>query len=178
MRIAFKPLSMIVAAAGLGLALAMPLAAKAMEVAQYRKLLEETVKEAVSGAIGNPDATTARLEQALKLAIDGAKAFVAKEPAHDKVFAALIGDLDKLKQKPADDVEAEWGEDGKQFAANGFDLKKNDQFSAAKSYVDVIVHPTLAISLLNEFRKSKDAALLARIKAELVEAVEHADHLK
>lgn len=178
MHIALKRFSMILAAAGLALAFAVPSGARAMEVAQYKKLLEETVKEAVSGAIGNPDATTARLEQALKLAVDGAKAFVAREPAHDKVFAALLGDLDRLKQKPADDVEAEWGEDGKQFAANGFDLKSNDQFSTAKSFVDVIVHPTLAISLLNEFRKSKDAGLLARIKAELVEAVEHADHLK
>jgi hypothetical protein len=42
----------------------------------------------------------------------------------------------------------------------------------------VIVHPALAISLLNEFRKSKDSGLLARVKAELVEAVEHADYLK
>lgn len=164
-------------AVALGLAAGTALHAGAMEVAQYKKLIEETVKEAVSGTIGNPDATAARLEQALKLAVDGAKAFVAKEPAHGKVFAALLGDLESLKQKPADDVEAAWGEEGKQFAANGFDLKKHDQFSTAKSYVDVIVHPTLAIALLNEFRKSKDQALLGRMKAELVEAVEHADHL-
>lgn len=153
-------------------------AASAMEVGEYKKLLEATVKEAVSGSLANPDATIGRLEQALKLAIDGAKAFVAREPAHGKVFEALIGSVSQLKGRPADDVEAEWGEDGKQFAAHGFDLKKHDQFSAAKSFIDVIIHPTLAISLVNEFRKSKDAVLLDRMKAELVEAVEHADHLK
>ncbi len=60
----------------------------------------------------------------------------------------------------------------------GFDLKQHDQFSVAKSFCDIIVHPTLAISLLSEFRKSKDKALLERMKGELVEAVEHADHLK
>lgn len=163
-------------------AMALPFAASstalAMDVGEYKKLLEATVKEAVSGSLANPDATIGRLEQALKLAIDGAKAFMVKEPAHGKVFEALIGSVNQLKGRPADDVEAEWGEDGKQFAAHGFDLKKHDQFSSAKSFIDVIVHPTLAISLVNEFRKSKDAALLDRMKAELVEAVEHADHLK
>ncbi|MBL8701606.1 MAG: hypothetical protein JNK67_24715 [Alphaproteobacteria bacterium] len=170
--------ALAVALANLILPALRPVPAHAMEVAEYKKLLETTVKEAVSGSIGNPDATAARLEQALKLAIDGAKAYVAKEPAHTRVFDALIGSIESLKSKKADDVEAEWGEDGRQFAAHGFDLKKNDQFSTAKSHVDVIVHPTLAIALLNEFRKSKDAALLDRMKAELVEAVEHADHLK
>jgi hypothetical protein len=113
----FKHIKAIAFVAGLGIVCGSPLPAPAMEVAQYKKLLEETVKEAVSGTIGDPDATVARLEQALKLAIDGAKAFIAKEPSHQKVFGALIGGLDKLKRMPADDVEAEWGEDGNQFAA-------------------------------------------------------------
>lgn len=162
---------------GLTLALMPPGAARAMDVAEYKKLLEATVKETVAGSIANPDGTVARLEQALRMAIDGAKTYIGKDPTHAKVFTALIGSVDQLKRKSADDVEAEWGEDGTQFAANGFDIRKNDQFSKAKSFIDVIVHPTLAIALINEFRRSKDKALLDRVKAELVEAVEHADHL-
>lgn len=177
-RLMTRRLALVTATTAAVLPFAAPSAAMAMEVVEYKKLLEATVKEAVSGSLASPDATIARLEQALKLAIDGAKAYVAKEPTHGKVFTALIGSVNQLKLRTADDVEAEWGEDGKQFAAHGFDLKKNDQFSVAKSFIDVIVHPTLAISLVNEFRKSKDAALLERMKAELVEAVEHADHLQ
>lgn len=159
-------------------ALAAPAAAaQAMDTVAYKTQVEETIREVISGNFPSIDKTLARQDELIKIGIAGAREFAEEKPEYAKLMQLTIGNVDAMKKLEPEQLEEQWGDGSEAFKAAGFDVTKLSQFSAARSHTDTIIHPTTSFVLLSLYKKTGDKALLEQAKSELVEVLEHLQHL-
>jgi hypothetical protein len=150
-----------------------PTWARAMDIATYKSLVEETLKELVSGKIADVDATIRRQENLMEIGKAGCTEYAGKEPKFAKLMQSAVAGADAMKSMSPDDLEAAWGDEGSRGDAVGIPLKSLDQFSKARSYLDTVVHPATAYIWLKQYKTKKDKQALERAKGELKEVLEH-----
>eukprot|EP01037_Dinobryon_pediforme_P012900 gene12900-13001_t len=156
------------------LALALPPTASwAMDVATYKSLVDETLKELVSGKITDIDTTLHRQEKLMEIGKTGCAEYAGKEPKYAKLMEAVVADADGMKTMSPDNLEAAWGDEGSRGETFGIPLKSLDQFSKTRSYLDTVVHPATAYIWLQQYKTKKDKQALERAKGELKEVLEH-----
>jgi hypothetical protein len=156
------------------LALALPPSwARAMDVSSYKSLVDETLKELVSGKIADIDATLHRQEKLIEIGKAGCTEFAGIEPKYAKLMALVVASADGMKAMLPDDLEAAWGDEGSGGDTLGVPLKSLDQFSKTRSYIDTVVHPATAFLWLQQYKTKKDKQALERAKGELKEVLEH-----
>jgi hypothetical protein len=159
-------------------ALATPVvAAQAMDTVAYKTQVEETIREVISGNFPSIDKTLARQDEIIKIGVEGAREFAVDKPEYAKLMQLTIANVDTMKKMELEQLEAQWGDGAEAFKAAGFDITKLSQFSAARSHADTIIHPTTSFVLLSLYKKTGDKALLEQAKSELVEVLEHLQHL-
>lgn len=164
------------AAAAFGVVISICAAQAALDVSAYRRLAEETMREAISGKVDDVETTLRRVDAIIAIAVDGARSHAREVPADAKVLEFVVANIAKMKSLGLDDLEAQW-HDGAAFKEIGVDWKKVDQFGKLASLADAIIHPVTAHVLLREYAKSRDAKLLDRVKEELNEVLEHVKKL-
>jgi hypothetical protein len=161
----------------LAAALAAPFAAQAMDTVAYKTQVEETIREVISGNFPSIDKTLARQDELIKIGVEGAQEFAVEKPEYAKLMQLTIANVDTMKKLDPEQLETQWGDGAEAFKAAGFDVTKLNQFSAARSHTDTIIHPTTSFVLLSLYKKTGDKALLEQAKSELVEVLEHLQHL-
>lgn len=147
--------------------------ATAFEVSRYEALTKETIQELVAGKIANPDATLARLKQAMEIGITGCKEYIAKHPEDAPILSKVIIEAPGMTKMTAEQLEEAWGDDGTAGDSVGRPLKTVDNNGVTRGFMDLVVHPARAYDLVVEFGKSHDVHALEEAKGELVESLEH-----
>lgn len=147
--------------------------AAALEGARYESLTKETIQELVAGKIASPDATLARLKQAMEIGIAGCKEYIAKHPEDAALISKVIADAPGMTKMSAEALEEAWGDDGMAGDSVGRPLKSVDNNGVTRGFLDIVVHPARAYDLVVEFGKSHDVHALEEAKGELVESLEH-----
>jgi hypothetical protein len=148
----------------------------AMDTLLYTKLANQTIEEANSGHIANVDRSISVQEDLIKLGIDGSKEYIKRHPEHANMLQLVINHADKMKSMSLDEIEDQWHE-GKYLKTQGYDLDEMDHFGELFSLMDSIIHPATSYISLNEYKRTRNPALLNRTSAELIEVMEHVSHI-
>lgn len=150
--------------------------AEAFDKSGYQKIIEDVVKEVISGRFTDIDATLQRLNAAILIGSEGAKERAAAVPSDAGLMQFVVKSAEEIKKTPVDKLEDEWGEGAKAFERAGFKRNAATQFKAAESYADIVVHPATSWAYLSAWKKAPSAALLEQAKGELTEVLEHLKH--
>ncbi len=158
--------------------LQMPLVAQAFDLEQYRQLANHTVRQMETGVAGDIDALIASQEQLMVLGIDGGVNYLADHGNDDtRPLQLVILNAEKMKELSLEEIERLW-HGGEFLAAKGIDQNKINHFGTMMNLMDSIIHPATTYLLLKEYKRTGDPSLLARVRAELIEVLEHANHIK
>lgn len=160
----------------IGLALSQP--AAAFDKLAYQSLVEAVTKEVVVGKFENFDATLKRLDEAAAIAKVAAQERAVAVPADAKLMQFSISALETIKKTTVDRLDEDWGDGAKAFERAGFKRGGANQFKAADSYSDLLVHPMTTWVYLSAWRADPRPILLELAKQELIEALEHLRHAK
>lgn len=148
---------------------------EAADIAGYKALISESIKEIDSGSISDLSASIARQEKAMELGLEMTKEHAKKHPEDAKLMDLVVASAPAMKSESAEDIEAKWGDEGTAADAIGKPLKSLGQFSLARSALDVVVHPARVMAFLKDYGKTKSKTALADAKGELVEVLHHAE---
>lgn len=159
--------------AGVFLLLAAPV--HAADFATYKSLVNETIKEIDSGDLKDPQATLARQEKAIAIGIEACKERAKADPKDAKLMDLVVASAAGLKTLTAEEIEEKWGDEGTAGDAAGVPLKSLQQFSVARSTLDLVIHPARVHAFLRDYAKTKNKLELQDAKGELVEVLHHAE---
>ncbi len=148
----------------------------AMDVASYKSIAKNTIKEALSGSISDIDKLIADQEKLVALGVQGCKDYAKKDSKYEKLMTLVVDNADKMKAMSLEEIEDKWHNGGTLYD-NGIDFDAIDHFGPAISYMDAVVHPATTYIVLTQYKKTKDADLLSQVKDELSEVLEHMDHI-
>ncbi|MCK5230830.1 MAG: hypothetical protein KAR13_11225 [Desulfobulbaceae bacterium] len=144
----------------------------------YDKTAKKTIGRVLSGNI-DADKMLTDMEKLVELGVAGCREHMNEPetpPIEVKMMKITIENAQKMTLLTLEKIEAQWHE-GSVLKANGVDIEKFDHFAEVMCHYDAIVHPATAIICLNEYKKTKNEALLEQIKDELAEVREHLKHL-
>ena len=156
------------------LALAAPV--YALDVVSYRKAANDTIRAMNMGVVGDIDAMIAMQEQLMVLGIEGGVQFLQESPQGGKPLQLVILNAESMKELTLDQIEEQW-HGGAFLKSKGIDPDKIDHFGPMMSLMDSVIHPATAYLLLKEYKRTGDRNLLVRVKAELLEVLEHINHV-
>jgi hypothetical protein len=88
----------------------------------------------------------------------------------------VIDNVENMKRMTLEEIEDQW-HSGKHMRSKGFDLDKYDHFGELFSLMDSIIHPVTSYIALKDYKVTRKADLLGRASAELIEVLEHIDHI-
>ena len=153
--------------------------AYAMDVATFKKLAKDTIRQAMSGSIKDIDKLIAQQEKLFDIGVQGCREYAAtaKNPKDVKIMNLVIKNADKMKAMTLDEIEGAWHEGGV-LNKNGIDFDTTDHMGAAISHMDTVVHPATTYIALKEYKKTKDRDLLDQVKDELSEVLEHIENVE
>jgi hypothetical protein len=152
--------------------------ASAMDAASYEALTKDTVKELVAGKFPDVAASLARLEKAMTLGMEACEEFAKASPADAALMAHAVKSAPGMKAMKPEELENQWGDEGVAGDAIGKPLKAIDQFSMARNYLDLVVHPARAYDYIVSWKASGDKQDLEQAKGELIEVLEHLKKIK
>jgi len=148
----------------------------AIDAQTFIHLANSTIHEANGGFIANIDQVIKTQDEMIKLGIEGSRAYIKEHPEHTKFLTLVIDNADNMKRMTLDEIEAQWHE-GQFLKSHGFDIHKMEHFGELFSLMDAILHPATAHICFTQYKKTKNADLLTRASAELIEVVEHVSHI-
>ncbi len=151
--------------------------ASAADMASFKKMTKNTIRQAISGSISDIDKLIATQVKMLDIGVQGCKEYAQKSPKDAKIMNLVVQNAEKMKAMTLDEIEDAWHEGGV-LKKNGIDFDKIDHMGAALSHMDTVVHPATTYIALKEYKKTKDEDLLDQVKDELSEVLEHLDHIK
>lgn len=151
-------------------------AAQAMDLATFEKIANATIKEALSGSIGDIDKLIEDQKKLVKIGVEGCKEYAKKDPEHAKLMNLVTDNAEAMMAMSLDDIEEAWHE-AEFLTENGIDVDSIEHFSPALSHMDTVVHPATTYIALKEYKKTGDKDLLEQVKDELSEVLEHTSHL-
>lgn len=167
--------SMVIGALGLSLSV-VATQTSALDKENYLRLANATISEANGGFITNVNQLIAIQEKLVQLGVDGSNDYIKRHPEHADILGEVVKNADNMKNMTLDEIEAKW-HSGEHMRAAGFDLDKLGHFGELYSLMDSIIHPATSYIALQEYKRTRKADLLARASAELIEVVEHVNHV-
>jgi hypothetical protein len=154
-------------------ACAMPRPAAAMDIATYRRLASQSVRELLGGRIEHVEDLLARQERLMQLGVQGCQEFAQAQPKFAPLMALTAADQPAMTRMSVEELEDAWGDEGKRGDGVGMPLSGLGQFSLERDYLDTVVHPATAYVLVRDYRKTGRKQDLERAKGELEEVLEH-----
>lgn len=149
----------------------------ALDVASFNKLANDTIKQMNAGVVGDIDALIAMQEQLMILGMEGGVEFLQENPKDAQALIYVIENAEAMKDLSLDEIEDLW-HGGNYLKSKGIDPEKIDHFGPTMSLMDSVIHPATSYLLIKEYKKTGNADLLARVKGELFEVLEHIKHIK
>ena len=151
--------------------------ANAADFSKFKQLAEDTMKEVNGGSVGDVDKLIKMQEEMMAIGVKACEEYAAKRPDDAKMLNLVATNADKMKGMSLTEIEAQWHEKGF-LKSQGIDSALLEEKSLTGSLMDTVVHPATAIIALNDYKKSKDKALLEQVNDELKEVVHHVEMIK
>jgi len=151
--------------------------ASALDVDSFNKIANDTIKQMNSGVVGDIDTLIAMQEQLMILGVEGGVEFLKEGPKDARALILVIENAEEMKDLSLDEIEDLWHA-GNYLKSNGIDPDNIDHFGPTMSLMDSVIHPATSYLLIKEYKRTGDADLLARVKGELFEVLEHIKHVK
>lgn len=152
-------------------------AAEAMDKKAFKAMAKDTIRQTLSGNIGDIDKLIATQNKLFAIGVQACKDHAKASPKDAKLMNLVVKNAEKMKAMNLEEIEEAWHEGGV-LEENGIDFDDIDQFSAAGSYMDTVVHPATTYIALKEYKKTGDEELLEQVKDELSELLKHLEHAK
>jgi hypothetical protein len=152
--------------------------ALAMDFAAYEKATKETLQVLASAKVDDVAKLIALQDQAIAIGVEGCKEYAIAHPEHAALMNLVIKSSAGMIGMKADELEAQWGDEGTAGNAIGIDFKKIGQFDPVRNQLDVVVHPARARAYFADYATSKKPQDLEEAKGELVEVLEHLQKLR
>ncbi|MDH5544601.1 MAG: hypothetical protein OEZ43_03345 [Gammaproteobacteria bacterium] len=143
----------------------------------YRSLANNTIRQMNMGVVGDIDAMIAAQEELMVVGIEGGVSYLQSNPQGGTPLQLTILNAEGMKSLTLDQIETLW-HGGEFLKSKGIDPDKIDHFGPMMSLMDAVIHPATAYLLLKEYKISGNTDLLARVKAELLEVLEHVNHVE
>ena len=151
------------------------------DAAAYTKIAKQCIVKSIKG---DTSGMQENLQELVEMGVAGCLEHQgeAETPAKEvELMQLTIDNAGGMSQLTLDDVEAQWHEGGTP-KAKGIDIDAFDHFDEVMCHLDAVVHPATCIICLREYNATDDAdrkdELMAQIKDELKEVVEHLKHLE
>jgi hypothetical protein len=151
--------------------------ATAGEFDEFKQLAEDTMKQVNGGSISDIDKLIQMQEKMVKIGAKACEQYAAKRPGDAKMLNLVATNADKMKSMSLSEIEAQWHEKGF-LKSQGIDTALLEEKSVTGSLMDTVVHPATTFIALNDYKKSKDPALLAQVNDELKEVLHHIEMIK
>jgi len=151
-------------------------AAPALDVRTFNKLAKDTIRQVNMGVVGDIDALIAVQETLMALGVEGSVKYTQENRSESKPLLIVIQNAEKMRNLKLNEIEKQWHE-GEFLRNKGVNMDELNHFGAMNSLMDTIIHPATSYLLLKEYKQTGDASLLARVKGELVEVLEHVKHV-
>lgn len=153
------------------------LPAYSMDVDRYREIANTTIRQMNMGVVGDIDAAITSQEQLMIVGINGGIEYIKQNPRGSTPLQEVLLNAEKMKTMSLDEIEAQW-HSGEFLKKKGIDPETIDHFGPMMSLMDSIIHPATSYLLLKEYKRTGDPDLLSRIRAELLEVLEHVSQLE
>jgi len=165
-----------VVAIAIALSFSLASIAFAADFTEFKKIANETIKQAKSGDIKNIDQLIAMQNKLINIGKSASKSYGATNPKASKMMKLIVAQADTMKSMSLSQIEAQWHE--KAFLkGKGIPPALLAEKSKTGSYMDTVVHPATTFILLSEFKTTKDKKLLQQVIGELEEVLHHVDAL-
>lgn len=151
--------------------------ASALDVESFNKIANDTIKQMNSGVVGDIDTMIAMQEQLMVLGMEGGIDYLQESPKDARALILVIENAEKMKELSLEEIEDLW-HGGSYLRSNGINPEDIDHFGPTMSLMDSVIHPATSYLLIKEYKRTGDADLLARVKGELFEVLEHIKHVE
>ena len=151
--------------------------ATAGEFDKFKQLAEDTMKQVNGGSIGDIDKLIKMQEEMVVIGAKACEQYAGKRPDDAKMLKLVAANADKMKSMSLSEIEAEWHEKGF-LKSQGINTAQLEEKSVTGSLMDTVVHPATTFIALNDYKKSKDPALLEQVNDELKEVLHHIEMIK
>jgi len=145
---------------------------QAFDIDAFRQLAEDTVRQLDMGVVGDIDAMIAMQEQLMIIGVEGGVSYVKSGGKDSTPLRLTLLNAETMKKMSLEKIEEQWHE-GKFLASKGIDKDKIDYFGPVMNLMDTVIHPATSYIALRKYKKTGDASLLGRAKAELAEVLVH-----
>jgi hypothetical protein len=152
-------------------------AVQAADLAKFTTIAKSTMSEVSNGSVKDIDKLIKMQEELITIGQQAIKEYVAKHPDSGKMLNLVSSNADKMKGMSLSEIEKEWHEKGF-LKSQGISTAQLEEKSVTGSLMDTIVHPATAIIALNNYKSTKDKALLTQVHDELEEVVHHVELIK
>lgn len=150
---------------------------QAMDVQSFRDLANDTIRQMNMGIVGDIDALIAQQERLMIIGVEGGVTFVQQNARGSAPLQHVLLNAEKMKNLSLDEIEVQW-HGGEYLRSKGIDQEKIDHFGPMMSLMDSVIHPATSYLLLKEYKMTGNPDLLVRVKAELLEVLEHVNHVQ
>jgi len=159
---------------GLSLSLFSP--SYALDVNEYRKIAEDTIRQMKMGIVGDIDMVIGMQEKLMILGIEAGVEFLQKDSDNGRPLQLVVVNAENMKTLSLARMEALWGQ-GKFLKDKGINPEDLDNFGVMAMLMDSVIHPAIAYVALEEYKNTGNPELLTRVKTELLEALNNVGQL-
>ena len=149
----------------------------ALDVVAFNKIANDTIKQMNSGVVGDIDSLIAMQEQLMVLGMEGGIDYLQENPKDAQALIYVIENAEKMKALSLEEIEDLW-HGGNYLRGKGINPEDIDHFGPTMSLMDSVIHPATSYLLIQEYKRTGNTDLLARVKGELFEVLEHIKHVK
>ena len=149
----------------------------AFDVDSFNKIANDTIKQMNSGVVGDIDTLIAMQEQLMVLGMEGGIDYLQENPKDAQALIYVIENAEKMKNLSLEEIEDLW-HGGSYLRDKGINPEDIDHFGQTMSLMDSVIHPATSYLLIKEYKRTGNADLLAQVKGELIEVIEHIKHVE
>lgn len=148
----------------------------AADLTEYRRLAEDTIKQAQNGHIRDIDQLIAQQEILMQIGVAACDDYAKKHPKSKSILDLVTSNADTMKQLTLSEIEEKWHHGG-ELTKNGYEVKE-DHFGQVGNLIDAVIHPATTYIALNKYKNDGDKAHLDQVIAELSEVLVHLQYLE
>ena len=148
----------------------------AADLDEYKRLAEDTIKQAQNGHVEDIDQLIAQQEKLMQIGVAACDDYAKKHPKAKRILGLVTSNAESMKQLTLGEIEEKWHHGG-ELKKNGYEVKE-DHFGQVGNLIDAVIHPATTYIALNKYKNDGDKAHLDQVVAELSEVLVHLQYLE
>ncbi|WP_455203933.1 hypothetical protein [Kaarinaea lacus] len=146
--------------------------ATAGDLAEFRKIAEETIATIHHGKVDNVDQLIVMQERLIQIATQACKQHATRHPEDAEMFRLVTDNAEAMKNLSLAEMHELWHAN-RFLLQHGVNVEKMWENTVTGSLMDTVVHPATAYIALTQYKQTKNQALLQQVNQELSEAIYH-----